>query len=183
MSTKRKARLNPKGRLVICTSGISDLIMPRGGSTQRQVSPCYASRNMQWDEIQRQTLNSVLQAPEDQYWWVCFETWLSLAGSERSLSPELGQQLVCLLLTSSAFSLSKPYCDSCLSGPATLHCSITSASELFLHSPLTAAQRWAPQGTNLYPDQNQRKCGGSVGFHKLFNWQGPWMSTTVTYGK
>ena len=91
--------------------------MPRGGDTQRQVSSCYGSHNMQWDETQCQTLNSIPQAPEDQYWWLCFETRLSLAGSERSLSTALGQQLVCLLLTSSAFSLSKLYCDSSLRGP------------------------------------------------------------------
>lgn len=149
--------------------------MPRGGDTQRQASPCYASRNMQWDETQ-----CTQQRPAGPWRPVLtglLETWLSLAGSERSLSPELGQQLVCLLLTSSALSLSRTVI---LASAVQLPCTavVSSASELFLHSPLTAVQRWAPQGTNLYPDQNQRKCGGSLGFHK------PWISTTtVTYGK
>lgn len=48
-------------------SGIFDLIVPRGGDTQRQVSSCYASHNMQWDETECQTLNSTPQAPEDRY--------------------------------------------------------------------------------------------------------------------
>ena len=64
---REKSKTQCKRKTVICMSGISDLIMPRGGGTQRQVSSCYGSHNMQWDEAQCQTLNSIPQAPEDQY--------------------------------------------------------------------------------------------------------------------